>query len=310
MKRALSGVWVPAVTPFEGLLEPNEKRFVAYCRWLLDHGADGLAVFGTTSEANSLSLAERQALLERLVEAGIPTARLLPGTGLSALPETVALTRHAVGLGCAGVLMLPPFYYKNVADEGLVAAYSEAIERVGDSHLRLYLYHIPQMSGVALPLGVIERLLRKYPGTIAGIKDSSGDWEGTKAMLKAFPELDIFPATESRLLEGMALGAAGCISASANMNVVMIRILIDAIRAANNSAPEIQRRVAAVRLVMEKTPVIAAIKALFAQASGAAGWATVRPPLTALAPSVLQSLTADLVQAGFDPRAAFAGLPD
>lgn len=300
---------VPAVTPFDRHLEPNEGRFVAYCRWLLDHGAHGLAVFGTTSEATSLSLAERQALLERLIEAGIPPAKLLPGTGLSALPETVTLTRHAVGLGCAGVLMLPPFYYKNVADDGLVAAYSETIERVGDSRLRVYLYHIPQLSGVPLGLGIIERLLHKYPDTIVGIKDSSGNWDGTKAILKAFPEMTVFPATESRLLEGMALGAAGCISASANMNIVMIRALIDAIRDQDKSAGEMQRRVSAIRQAMEKVPVIAAIKVLFAQATGAADWGIVRPPLMALAPPALKGLDSELTQAGFEAGAAFNGLP-
>src|SRR5262244_2717910 len=169
MAHSISGVWVPALTPFDTSLKVDEKRFIDYCRWLLERGADGLAVFGTTSEATSLGLLERQGLLEKLIAAGIPPGRLLPGTGLSAVPETVALTRHAVGLGCTGVLMLPPFYYKNVSDEGLVAAYSETIERVGDARLRLYLYHIPQMSGVPITLGAIERLLNRYPGTVVGI---------------------------------------------------------------------------------------------------------------------------------------------
>ena len=309
MERSLSGVLVPAVTPFDRQLAPNETLFVAYCRWLLERGAHGLAVFGTTSEATSLALSERQHLLERLVAAGVPPAKLLPGTGLCALPESVALTRHAVGLGCAGVLMLPPFYYKNVADDGLVAAYSETIERVGDSRLRVYLYHIPQMSGVPLGLGVIERLLRKYPDTVVGVKDSSGNWEGTKAILAAFPQMIVFPATESRLVEGMALGAAGCISASANMNITMIRALIDAIRAKDSSAGAMQIRVGAVRQAMEKVPVIAAVKALFAHATGGAGWSVVRPPLTPLVTPMLASLRQELAQAGFDEGRAFAGLP-
>jgi len=309
MNGSLSGVLVPAVTPFDRRLAPDATRFAAYCRWLLDHGADGLAVFGTTGEATSLGLAERKDLLAKLVEAGIAPAKLLPGTGLSALPETVELTRHAVGLGCAGVLMLPPFYYKNVSDDGLIAAYSETIERVGDSRLRVYLYHIPQMSGVPLGLGVIERLLGKYPDTVVGIKDSSGNWEGTKAILKAFPQMTIFPATESRLLEGMALGAAGCISASANMNIVMIRALIDAIRRQDKSAADMQRRVGAIRQAMEKVPVIPAIKGLFAGASGAADWAIVRPPLTMLAAPLLANLNRELTEAGFAEGAAFEGLP-
>jgi len=177
MNGSLSGVLVPAVTPFDRRLAPDATRFAAYCRWLLDHGADGLAVFGTT--ARRLRSAWRaEGFVGEAGRAGIAPAKLLPGTGLSALPETVELTRHAVGLGCAGVLMLPPFYYKNVSDDGLIAAYSETIERVGDSRLRVYLYHIPQMSGVPLGLGVIERLLGKYPDTVVGIKGQLGKLGG------------------------------------------------------------------------------------------------------------------------------------
>lgn len=309
MSGGLAGVFVPALTPFTRALEADGPRFQAYCRWLLERGADGLAVFGTTSEATSLSFAERTSLLEALIEAGIPAGRLLPGTGLSALPETVALTRHAVSLGCAGVLMLPPFYYKNISDEGLVAAYSETIERVGDGRLKIYLYHIPQMSGVPITLTAIERLLKKFPQTVVGIKDSSGNWENTKAILAQFPQLTTFPATEARLLEGMALGAAGCISASANMNVAMIRQLIDSIRARDAAAAAKQRTVAAIRQVMEKLPVIAAMKALYAQASGAADWATVRPPLTGLSPAATAAMMADLDAAGFKAASALQGLP-
>ena len=309
MSAGLAGVFVPALTPFTRALEPDKRRFQAYCRWLLDRGADGLAVFGTTSEANSLSFAERTSLLEALIESGIPVGKLLPGTGLSALPETVALTRHAVDLGCAGVLMLPPFYYKNISDDGLVAAYSETIERVGDARLKLYLYHIPQMSGVPITLTAIDRLLKKFPQTIVGIKDSSGNWENTKAILTQFPQLTTFPATEARLLEGMALGAAGCISASANMNIAMIRELIDAIRAKDKSAESKQQTVAAIRQVMEKLPVIAAMKALYSEASGAADWATVRPPLTGLSPAATAGMMTDLDKAGFKVGSALNGLP-
>ena len=180
---------------------------------------------------------------------------------------------------------------------------------MGDSRLRVYLYHIPQMSGVPIGLGVIERLLRKYPDTVVGIKDSSGNWEGTMAILAAFPQMTVFPATESRLVEGMALGAAGCISASANMNIVMIRALIDAIRAKDEGAAAMQARVAAVRQAMEKVPPIAAVKGLFEQATGAPGWAVLRPPLTPLAAPALANLRQELAKAGFDEARAFAGLP-
>ena len=180
------GVLVPAVTPFNADLSVDATRFVDHCRWLLAEGASGLAVFGTTSEANALSIGERTDLLERLIASGIPANVLLPGTGCCALPDTVALTRHAVQNGCFGVLMLPPFYYKGVSDDGLFASVAEVIERVADARLRIYLYHIPPMAGVGFSLPLIERLLKSYPSVVAGIKDSSGDWKCTKALLVFF----------------------------------------------------------------------------------------------------------------------------
>ncbi len=170
----LSGVFAPVLTPMRGDLGPDTGRLVAHCRRLLDQGCHGLALLGTTSEANSLSLDERIELLEAVIAAGTDPAKLVVGTGVCAFPDTVRLTKHAVGLGCAGVLMLPPFYYKGVSDEGLFAAYSEIIERVGDERLRIYLYHIPKVSGVGIGLELIERLVKTYDSQVTGIKDSSG----------------------------------------------------------------------------------------------------------------------------------------
>ena len=180
-----AGVLAPVVTPFTADLRPDAPRLVRHARWLLANDV-GLAVFGTNSEGNSLSVGEKIGLLEALVAAELPPARMMPGTGCCALPDTVELTRRAVALGCAGALMLPPFYYKGVADDGLFASYAEVIERVGDARLRIFLYHIPQVSQVPLSLALIGRLLDAYPGTIAGIKDSSGDMANTRALLERF----------------------------------------------------------------------------------------------------------------------------
>src|SRR5258706_6568527 len=157
-KSAARGVFVPACTPFRDDLSVDSEAFTTDCRWSLDEGANGLAVFGTTSEANSLGLFERTSLLDKLIEQGIPPAVLMPGTGCCALPDTVALTRHAVTAGCMGVLLLPPFYYKGVGDDGLFAGISEVIQRIGDVRLHIYLYHIPPMAGVGFSLPLIERL--------------------------------------------------------------------------------------------------------------------------------------------------------
>ena len=293
-----AGVLVPALTPFDRTLRPATVRFVGFCRWLLAEGAHGLAVFGTTSEANSLSHDERRSLLERLIEGGVPAAKLMPGTGLPSLPDSVALTKHALAAGCGGVLVLPPFYYKGVSEDGLVGFYSELVERVGDSRLQLYLYHIPQMTGVPLGLGVIERLVKAYPETIVGIKDSSGDWENTKAILRNFPQLTTFPSSESRLLEGFSLGAAGCISATANLNVRMIRALIDAGPGPRGEA--LHGLVAAIRQAVERRPLIPALKGVFGEIAAESEWAIVRPPLVALPRPALTELLAELAAAGLD----------
>jgi 4-hydroxy-tetrahydrodipicolinate synthase len=302
-KSNFAGVLVPAITPFSTDLETDAALFLKICRWLLAQGANGLAVFGTTSEANSMSIGERRRLLDGLVGGGIDPSVLLPGTGQSALPDAVELTRHAVSLGCGGVLMLPPFYLKPVSVDGLFAFYAEVIEQVGSSDLGLWLYHIPQMTGVGIPHELIERLIRRYPHTVLGIKDSSGDWSNTEAMLTRFPEFRIFPSSEGVLLKALRLGAAGCITASGNINAAAIRRLID-----NWTSPEaeaLQVSVAEVRNIFSTYPLIPAAKAVLSTMLREPGLATLRPPLTPLTQAQTSELLGKLERAGH----AFAPSP-
>ncbi len=171
MPEPIRGVLAPVVTPFKADLSPDSKRFIAHCNWLLSQNC-GLAMFGTNSEANSLSMEERATLLDELVAAGVDPSRMMPGTGCCSIMETVKLTKQAVGNGCAGVLMLPPFYYKDVSEEGLYRYFSEVVQRVGDARLRIYLYHIPPVAVVGITPKLVERLLAAYPDAIAGMKDS------------------------------------------------------------------------------------------------------------------------------------------
>src|SRR5271170_7924347 len=196
--KRIEGVLSPVVTPFKRDLSPDAGRFVKHCRWLMKSGCAGLAVFGTNSEANSMSVEEKLELLDALVKGGVPASALMPGTGHCALSDSVKMTREVVRLGCGGVLMLPPFYYKGVSDEGLFRNFSEVIERVGDSRLRVYLYHIPPVAQISISIPLIERLLKRYPQTVAGLKDSSGDWNNTKAVLDAFAGagFDVFAGSE------------------------------------------------------------------------------------------------------------------
>jgi 4-hydroxy-tetrahydrodipicolinate synthase len=295
---SLRGALAPVVCPFGPDLRPDAARLVRHCRWLLENET-GLAVFGTNSEGNSLSVPEKIALLDALVEAGIPPARMMPGTGCCAFPDTVELTRHAVQHGCAGVLMLPPFYYKGVSDDGLFASYSEVIQRVGDARLRIYLYHIPQVSQVPLGLALIERLLARYAGTIAGIKDSSGDFDNTRAMLERFKAqgFDVFSGSESFLLATLRTGGAGCISATANVNPAPIARLVREWR--NRDADAQQAALDGVRAVYQSFPMVPALKATIAQFCSDDAWTAVRPPLVALTPSQRSELRAALHALGF-----------
>jgi len=224
---------------------------------------------------------------------------MMPGTGCCALTDSVRLTAHAMKLGCGGVLMLPPFYYKGVSDEGLFRNFAEVIERVGDRRLRIYLYNIPPVSQVSITVSLIERLLETYPGVVAGVKDSSGDWNNTKAYLDNFAEqgFDVFPGSETFLLQGMRHGGAGCISATANVNPGAIARLFATWRAADADAQ--QARLNAIRGIFANYPMIPALKATIAHHSGDASWAMVRPPLVELTSEQKTSLGRELDRAGF-----------
>jgi 4-hydroxy-tetrahydrodipicolinate synthase len=291
------GVLVPVLTPFTASGEPDAGRFTAFCRWLLDQGAGGLAIFGTTSEANSMSPAERMALLDHLVEAGIPAEKLMPGTGACAMTDAAALVRHAVGHGCGGVLMLPPFYYKPVSDDGIFAFISDVIDRVGSSALRVYLYHIPPVAVVGYSLDLVGRFIKAYPQTVVGLKDSSGDWTNTAALLDHYPGFAIFPGSEVFLLAALRKGGAGCITASGNVNVPGIAKLY-----ANWQGPQadtLQAEVTTVRATLQRYPMVPALKRVVAHFHHDPAWATVRPPMLPLDEAQSMALLADLARIGF-----------
>lgn len=295
----IRGVLSPVITPFKADLSPDAERFARHCKWLLQNGCSGLAIFGTNSEANSLSVEEKLTLLAALLHAGVPGSALMPGTGHCALPATVRLTANALKMGCAGVLMLPPFYYKGVTDEGLFRYFSEVIERVGDERLRVYLYHIPPVSQVPISLKLIGRLLSKYPGIVAGVKDSSGDWSNTKAMLEEFGKsgFDVFAGSEAFLLDNMRHGGVGCITATGNVNPGPIDNVYRNWRSAD--ADQLQAGIGATRKIMQKYPMIPALKAVVAHFGNDPQWRTVRPPLVELAQEQEAALIPELKGAGF-----------
>jgi len=291
------GVLVPVLTPFTSSGDPDAGRFVAFCRWLLQQGAGGLAVFGTTSEANSMSGAERMALLDGLLEAGIPAQKLMPGTGACSLTEAADLVRHAVGHGCGGVLMLPPFYYKGVSDDGVFAFVSRVIDKVGSSALKVYLYHIPPVAQVGYSVDLVGRLIKTFPETVVGLKDSSGDWNNTAALLDRFPGFAVFPGSEVFLLDALRKGGAGCITASGNVNVPGIRKVYENWRTAQADA--LQAEITTLRKALQAYPMVPALKRVVAHFHNDPDWAAVRPPHVMLDQAQSSALLADLANLGF-----------
>lgn len=285
-----SGILAPALTAFTDRLDIDTERTIVHLQWLLGHGCDALVVFGTTSEANSLSVAERASFLEQAVAAGIDSKKLMPGTGCCSLPDSIALTKHAVGLGCPGVLMLPPFYYKATSDEGLFRYFANVIERVGDERLRIYLYHIPPISQVPISLTLIEQLIAAFPGVVIGIKDSSGNWEHTRTLLERFAPAGfrVFPGNELNLLSALQAGAQGCISAFANINPMLLQKLFQSWQ--KPEAASLQQEIERQGRTLRKYAIIPAMKAILAHFQADPGWANIRPPLMPISPSERQTL--------------------
>ena len=280
----LPRVLAPVATPFGPDLDIDTARFLAHCDELVRAGA-GLALFGTTSEANSLGLDERRRVLDAVLAHGIPAGLLMPGTGACSIPDTVTLTNEAVRAGCPGVLMLPTFFYKNQTMAGIVAYYREVMERVADKRLRIYLYNIPGVTGVPVSVEVLSWLTDQYPAIIAGVKDSSGHWPTTRALLhEAVPRgMDVYVGSERYLLRTLAAGGRGCISATANVNAAAIVDLADHPEGHDSDAE--QRRLTAARSAMEESgPLIPVVKARLAIRYGHDGWRRVRPPLEAFSP--------------------------
>ena len=272
-----AGVNAAVLTPMTADLAVDLDRMAAHCRWLLGNGCDGLGILGTTGEANSLGISERLAFMEGLVERGVPAETLLPGVGTPAITDTVLLARRAAELGCPGVLALPPFFYKNPSEDGLFAFFSEVVQRTGGTP-RLYLYHFPAQSAVPITLSLVERLLRAFPGTVRGIKDSSADLANTRAYVDHFAQdgFEVYCADDGHLLQHLAAGGAGCITAASNVtSAVNARVYAGRGSAVGADA---QAVLTALRRALTSQALIPGLKALVARHTGDAAWRHVRPP--------------------------------
>ena len=287
------GLWCAMLTPLDTAGGVDHGMLVAHAKSLLARGVDGVAPFGTTGEGQSFSVAEREAGIDALLAGGIPGDRLVAATGCAALPETIALTRHGVRAGCAACLVLPPFFWKDATDEGLFAWYAQVIEAVGDPRLRIYLYHIPQVSGTPLSVDLIARLAAAFPGIIAGVKDSAGNWDNTQALLDRVPQLAILVGHEPHLPRLLRGGGAGTICGVANVFPALVRALFSP----DVTAADEQRIVTFIEIAFRQ-PFLAGFKALLAEQTRNPAWRSVRAPLLPLPADSRRALLAALRDAG------------
>ncbi len=277
---AIRGVLSAALTAFDADGVVDIARTVAHAQHLLRSGCDGIAPLGTTGEANSLSTHERRAIIDALANAGTPMLRVVPGTGVCSVPETVELTRHAYDTGVRTVLLLPPFYYPSPSEDGLFEHYARVLEKCALTDLRIMLYHIPQMSGVPITHALIARLEEHYPQAIVGVKDSSGDLKHMRDLVSAFPKLAVFAGADHLLGPLLRAGGAGCITATSNLIAPWLAALFRdiATNAETEQTSAVEKRIAAARALFQRWPQIPALKAALARLSGDGGWSVVRPP--------------------------------
>jgi 4-hydroxy-tetrahydrodipicolinate synthase len=292
LKDALyGGINAAVLTAMNADLSIDLDRMAGHCRWLLANGCNGLAVLGTTGEANSLGISERISVLEGLVARGIPATVMLPGTGTTAITDTVVLTRKAQELGCRGALLLPPFYYKNPSDEGLLAYFNEVIQRVAGD-IKIYLYNFPQQSAIPFSVEFIGRLLRENPHKVKGIKDSSGNFENSLSYVEAFARdgFEVYAGDDSLLKPLLERGSAGSITAASNVNCALgAEVYANWNNATGAAAQDV---LSATRKAVISVPLIPALKSLVARNTGNPSWLNIRPPhlkLTAAQESALFS---------------------
>lgn len=296
----IKGLISPILSPFDDNLNFNQEMYNELAKDLLSTGCSGLAPFGTTGEALSVSNDERMQALENLIKSGVSPNKLIPGTGLCNFPDTVKISRHAIELGCKGVMTLPAFYFKDVTDEGLFQYYERLIDEINHPNLKIYLYHIPQVSGVGLSIPLVKKLRSTYPDVIVGIKDSSGVWENTEQLL-SIDGLIVYPGAELPVIDAIKLGGPGCISATANFNPTNIAKVIELSHDGKwDQAEEAHKDVKEVRYLFQDYSAIPAQKAMLAIKYKDDRWKNIRPPLVQISEQRSSELADKLRNHGFN----------
>jgi len=288
MSKADHGVYAASITPVDATGNPSGERLIEHCHWLMQQGVTGVAPLGTTGEGNSLPLAFRLSVPGLFREAGFSSNKVIFGTGSCAAGDAIVATKAVIDAGFTNALVLPPFYYKNVTEDGVFNYFDQLINTVNSDALRVYLYHFPQLSMTPFTVALIKRLKGAFGPVIAGLKDSSGDFAGTLEFVKAADDFDVFPGSEAVLIEGLANGCTGSISATSNASALLTAKTFNANGTAQ--AAELQETLTAVRLAISNYPLSPALKQIVAWRRGDDSWRTVLPPNIGLNDSQQQEL--------------------
>jgi 4-hydroxy-tetrahydrodipicolinate synthase len=298
-RNGFQGIWPAMLTPLDAQLNIDHPKLAAHAKSLMRAGCGGVTIFGTTGEGPSFSLQERKQALEQMIANGVPAERIMVSTSCAAVTETLELTRHAVDLGVHGCLVLPPFFFKGVSDEGILNGYVQIIEGVNRKDWRLYLYHIPQVIGVNLTHGVIAELIKRYPNIIAGIKDSSCDRAHSVALAKAFmPPLTVYVGFEPDLPTMGPMGSTGAISGLANFLPRIVHRMV--LESTADTTPHDAKRVQSMLDLLQPHSLMPALKSVMATLHNDPGWLRVRPPLVAMTPEAHAAFAQKVQQFNID----------
>ena len=294
------GVWAATLTPMNADLSIDLEHLMTHVAWLYDRGCNGVALLGTTGEANSLSLEERLSLINAAGKANFGAEKIMTGVGCCAAGDTLALSRAAIDAGYPNLLMLPPFYYKGVSEEGIFRSYANIIEKLNNDSVRIIIYDFPQMTGLEISANLLVRLRRTFPDTVIGIKDSSGNWDDMKEACDRLPGFSVYAGTEKFLLPVLRAGGAGCISATANVTSPGMANLLA--NWEDDSADRLQEDVTRLRMTLQNYPAAPGLKSLMAHAKDTPEWQNLRPPFVNLSDDEKEQMFNDLAEVGFDTK--------
>ena len=300
MCKPTNGVYAASLTPLTSKLEPNISKLIDHVSWLIESGADGVALLGSTGEANSLTIEQRLNIIKKS-GISLPQEKIIIGTGCCALQDTIKLTKASIDSGFFSVLVLPPFYYKPQSDESIFRYFSKLISTVNEQKLRIIFYNFPMLSGYNFNTKILKSLKKEFGKIVSGIKDSSSEWLNIIKLVESVPDFKVYAGTETFLLDTLNIGGSGCISASANLTVKECQKVYQAWKSEKPKiAKDAQNKLSILRKILENYPFISELKSIFANKSDSENWVNMLPPFNPLSSKEIRSIENHLKDVGFD----------